>query len=574
MVMKHTFIFILLTGLLAVMSIFAGTAQAATITAKTDRMNITIDETFNLTFMADGSVDDEPDFSPLKKDFDILSQSQGSNISIINGDYKKTTSYTLTLMAKRAGNLLIPAIAFGKDSSQALALSVGAASTTPGGADADIMVEVKPSRNSTWVQGQVVIDVKLMSALNLRQYDISKPDAGKFDVSVESLGDAKQYQTTRGNRNYLVIEQKFAIYPQQAGKLTLQPFVAQVEAVTQSRNTFDPFGARSKIMRARSNPITISVTDMPAQFNGKTWLPASEVQLVEEWSPSPPVFKVGEPVTRTLNIFADGLTAAQLPPLMGADINGIKQYPDQPVLNNDKSATGIIGGRREKIALIPTRAGSFTLPAIEVSWWNTKTGTTEVARIAEKNIQVLPGSAAPAPANNATLPEESAPAIEQTGDALPAAVITDTTSRKYLWLSVFLATGWLVTGLAWWYSGRQSKPVTKISKKEKRPANAGKSAIKHACENNQAAACKDALINWARQNLSADINNLGDIIAIMNNRQETALAKEIALLNVALYSSRTSSWQGHNLWQALEKISAKNDKSSSDTHSALEPLYR
>ncbi|HEX5638091.1 MAG TPA: BatD family protein, partial [Gammaproteobacteria bacterium] len=558
-----------LRNILYLLFMIWSTANAATITAQTDRMNITIDEAFNVTFTADGSIDKEPDFSPLKKDFDILSQSQGSNISIINGDVKKTSSYTLTLMPKSAGNLTIPAISFGKDTSQPLAISVGAAATTPG-QQADLILEVTPSRTSTWVQGQIILTVKLMSAINLRQYNPPIPDAGKFDVSIESLGDAKQSQTTQGNRNYLVIEQKFALYPQQAGKLKIEPMLAEVEAVLQSRNYFDPFNTRSKIMRARSRPIEIFVQDMPAQFAGKTWLPASDVQLVEEWSPNPPVFKVGEPVTRTLNLFADGLTAAQLPQLMGGDINGIKQYPDQPVLNNAKSSSGIIGGRREKIALIPTRAGSFTLPAIEISWWNTKTGVTEVARLEARTVQVLPGNAATTPS---VIPDEQFPVIENTGDAMDESVSVVNTTNNWLWVSVFLASGWLLTGLAWWYSRYHAMPEKVVTKKTGSPT-ASTSAIKKACDHNQAAQCKTALINWAQQTLSADILNLDDFITCLNPATDAHLIQEIERLNAALYSARPAGWQGRALWQQFQSLHINKASAASDTDSGLEPLYK
>ncbi|MDQ1363741.1 MAG: hypothetical protein QG652_1603 [Pseudomonadota bacterium] len=560
--------------LLCLFVMFWSTANAATITAKTGRMNIAIDESFELLFIAEGDVDKAPDFSPLKKDFDILGQSQGSNVSIINGDFRKSITFTLTLMPKRAGNLLIPAISFGKDHSQPLALSVGAVSATPD-QQAELFLEVTPSHVSTWVQGQIILNVKLISAVNLRQYGISKIDTGKFDVTVETLGDAKQYQTTQGNRNFLVIEQKFALYPQQAGKLTIEPLLAEVEAVVQSRSYFDPFNTRSKTLRARSREIEINVQNMPAQFRGKHWLPASDVQLVEEWSPNPPVFKAGEPVTRTLNLFADGLTAAQLPSLMGNDINGIKQYPDQPVLNNDKSSSGIIGGRREKIALIPLHEGTFILPAVEIAWWNTKTGTTEVARLAEKTIQVLPGHATTV---SGSTPNEIIPDIENSNRDLSASPALDKLSAghpvTFIWLSGFLATGWFITGLAWWYFHHNIRPAKTVHKKKKELPDASRTAIRKACENNDAGTCKTALINWAQQNLSADINSLGGIMAKIDEPANAELIKEIQQLNSVLYSAHAVSWQGGNLWQTLHKLqTGKIMKTPSATH-ALEPLYK
>jgi len=45
----------------------------------------------------------------------------------------------------------------------------------------------------------------------------------------------------------------------------------------------------------------------------------------------------------------------------------LKAYPDQPVLKEQKKVDGMLAFREEKIALIPSKAGSYTLPAIENS---------------------------------------------------------------------------------------------------------------------------------------------------------------------------------------------------------------
>ena len=313
--------------------------------------------------------------------------------------------------------------------------------------------------------------------------------------------------------------------------------------------------------------------DIPAEFTGKLWLPASDVQLIEEWSPNPPVFKVGEPVTRTLNLFADGLTSAQLPELRGKDIDGIKQYPDQPVLNNDKNSDGVIGGRREKIALIPTRSGNYTLPAIEIPWWNIKTGKTEIARVAEKTIQVLP-------------------ATGNTGKQLTDAVIGDTestdphqlpqptnssqlfTSPWLIWLCVFLATGWLFTALGWWYSIARKKP--KISKLNKSNGNntATKADIRQACESNNAQKCRRALLSWAKHNLSVDINSLGDVIKHTTIQPYPLLVEELEKLNAALYRSNTPAWQGQKLWLELQSLPTHKTQPRVARKSTLEPLYK
>ena len=74
------FIFFAITA-----SLICVNSQAATITVTTDRASVGLNESFMMTFESDSSVDSDPDFSPLNKDFQILSRNSSSNLSIVNG---------------------------------------------------------------------------------------------------------------------------------------------------------------------------------------------------------------------------------------------------------------------------------------------------------------------------------------------------------------------------------------------------------------------------------------------------------------------------------------------------------
>lgn len=80
---------------------------------------------------------------------------------------------------------------------------------------------------------------------------------------------------------------------------------------------------------------------------------------------------VGDSLTRTLTLKAEGLSSAQLPALTATDVNGLRRYPDLPQLSNQITENGLIGSREEREALVPTRVGQVELPAVEVVWWNT-----------------------------------------------------------------------------------------------------------------------------------------------------------------------------------------------------------
>lgn len=559
--MKHHF-FIFLFLLASMQSVFA-----ATITAQVDRNPVGLNETLTIVFEASGSPDDDPDFSPLEQDFEVLGKSQSSNISYINGDYKKSIKWNVSVYPKRAGVITIPSINFGKDRSPALKLTVQQASAQATTADFLLETEIDPKQ--AWVQGQIVLTLRFLSGKNLSGYGIQKPKVENIDAVIEPLDEEKQYQTQRGTKPYLVIEQRYAIFPQQVGKLRIPPIIAEARLSTGTRSMFDPF-QRGETKRVRSKAIEIDVADIPKSFTGKNWLPANEVKLVEEWPENPPRFKAGEPVTRTVTLFADGLTSAQLPELTMPAVNGLKQYPDQPVTQDNKQHNAIIGIRQEKVAIIPTQAGSYTLPEITIPWFNTKTGKTEIARIAKRQIQVSAGELTQ-PAKPKT---PQAAAIETpvvSNDAFRPEATTQT-SGIWFWLSLFLASGWLLTSLAWWQKQRnQSSKETRQHKQIINSISKADKALKSACAKNDANACKDALIDWGRVLFPNEKpSSLGHLAGLAGE----PLKSRIDELNQSLYSSNQPNWQSGDLWEITRQLLQEVNNKNIPPVGSLEPLYK
>ena len=67
-----------------------------------------------------------------------------------------------------------------------------------------------------------------------------------------------------------------------------------------------------------------------------------------------------------------------LPTLDGATV-----YPEKPVNSSKDDGHWIIGRRQQGFAVIPQRAGTLTVPATTLKWWNVQTGRPEVAQIPE-----------------------------------------------------------------------------------------------------------------------------------------------------------------------------------------------
>jgi hypothetical protein len=82
--------------------------------------------------------------------------------------------------------------------------------------------------------------------------------------------------------------------------------------------------------------------------------------------------RVGEPVTLTLSLHAQGLGFEQLPELVLPQLEGAEIYPDKPVTRTRDDGTWLFGEAERKFAIVPTRAGTLRIPALSQAWWDTQ----------------------------------------------------------------------------------------------------------------------------------------------------------------------------------------------------------
>ena len=563
----------LLLAVAAVLALFSGFAGAATVTVKTDRNPVVLQESFQLVFEAAGDVDGDPDFSPLEKDFQVLSTSTSTSMSIVNTKITRTKQWQLTVLPLNAGNLVIPAISFGKDKSPQTLLTVMQGVTGAAGqALQDIFLDVEVAPESAYVQAELIYTIKLYRAIATSKETLSEPEPGVGNAIIELLEAGRSYEDFIQGRRYAVFERSYGIYPQISGTLSIKPVRFQAQVSTSSAFSLDPFGARARTVVRQSEPLQLAIKPVPGDYQGRHWLPATDVKITEKWSKNPLEFLPDEPVTRTVMLTAQGLTASQLPEMQEQLPADFKQYPDIPLLENRRTADGITGVRQQKSAIIPAREGSYILPEISLTWWNTETQTMETAVLPERRVQVA-ALEAEAVIEAPDLPDLDTAAPGQTvPDAAQTATAEDTAPPDvslWQWLTCILAVTWITTIVYILKNRRRPRPVTPAT--HTGDINEALKALKRACQDNDPQRAKAALLRWARARASAaPVTSLGDL----EQHSSEKLAAEIRDLSRRLYSRATDTWRGEPLWQAFlqERKTAGNE--TSPARGNLEPLFR
>lgn len=559
-------------GIAICAAVLASAVAAAEIEVRFDRENIHVGESFTAVFETDLVIQDEPDFTPLYRDFDIINTQRSQTYRFFQGQRTRENRWVVTLVPKRAGILLIPSIHFGPDATRERAIQVLERQQVAAGGG-EVFVEAAIEPNNPYVQAQSVLTVRLYRALRTSEASLSEPEAIAGEAVVKKLDD-KRFNLKRDEVPYVVNELRYAVFPQTSGTVRLAPIEFRGQVGRRRQFVFDfndlglkPLGADGRALVRRSEAIELQVRPVPDAFPAaRDWLPARKVQLSAAWAEEPPTFRVGEPATRILTLTAEGLSGEQLPALRWPLPGNFRSYPDRPEVTEQTAERVLIAQRKERVALIPDRPGPHVLPALEIPWWNTQANRLEKARLPEYRIEVLP------PAQVAAGP---APLGGTAGLVAPVPAVAPAESEASLpsLLLPLLACGWGLTMLAWWWERRRRVPFTRrpvTSEPRTADLRQARARLRSACVENDPAAARRALLLWGRclwprrPPLS-----LAELQAC-----EPALRKELVELNHALYRKGGGNWDGGPLWQLCEKRKPPPRTAVQAAASGgLEPLY-
>lgn len=562
--------FLTLVCLLIPSLFMSGFSYADQLIASVDRDTLGIQETFTLTIAADSRVSEKPDFSLLKNDFDILSNNESQFTSISNNGTEFKKVWQLTLAPKRAGKLLIPSFTVDKSVSDAIQINVSQKSQTQANGDESVKVTIDVSKTDIFVQEQILVTIKLISQVNLSQAEM-QPLEIKNAVVIPLSEKPKQYVSNINGKQHLILESNYAIFPQESGELIIPSLIYSVVPNVERDLWNDPFGRnRSNILRLPTEEQHITVKPVPGLAAGKSWQPANNLSLHETWSASLDHLKMGEPVTRTITISAEGLTGGQIAPLASNTIDGLTFYPDQPQNSDNKTAKGIEGTRVETTAIIPNHGGEFTLPEVNVDWWDVNSQSMKTATLPAKKINVL-GEASP---NINTISNNNASASAPENQIITKTEVV-TNINPWLWVStICFALLSLVLAMYALHLKSNLKAMQNeydqandiVSEKEKHIWD----LLKHAASNKDAGALRKNVLGWAKFHWpEASIHSLDDIAKLAGKLELTQALKN---LDELLYSNHpTDNWEPNQLLSLLNEC--RKERNTKRKSEGLKPLY-
>jgi len=552
--------YLLLVLALAIPSL--AVAQATGPVASLDRSTVGVGETVTLNIEVGDESSDEPDLSPLQNDFVILGTSTNHSLSIVNGRREAHTILGVALRPRREGHLTIPALAVGAQRTQPVSLEVAASSDpSAGAADRPVVLEAKAEPTQAYVGQQIDYTLRLYFAVNLADGQLGDPSAEGAEV--RRIGQDANYQNVRGGRRFNVIERHYAIFPQRAGSLEIQPPAFQGTAVDPT-DAGSFFGAGAPV-NAVAERLHVTVRERPSSSApDAAWIPARELKLGLEGLPPDGRGRVGQPITLTMRLDAVGMPFEALPALSLPKIDGADVYPDKAVTGGGTSGSWVTGRRQQGFAVVPTRTGTLHIPETTLHWWNVVTDKAEVATVPAHDIEIAAGTGTAGPGTGASAAQASTPPSTPDAVAAPASA-PSTTPWRWLFLAVLVL--WAATVAAWLFFGRRRRTsaVVTVSREPVREGPARAAFL--SSTSGDAATADRLLLAWA-QTIRPSLRSTGALAeALASGDQRDA----IAMLQRARFAS--GAVDGAALKTAFTRGFEWSGRPAGDGPSGLPPLY-
>lgn len=295
----------------------------------------------------------------------------------------------------------------------AAALATLASISSP--AAAQPILETVADRERVHVHAELAVVRRLLHSTPVRLLEALPVLEDMDGAMVVPHGPPEPVQLERAGVGLEGVRQRYSVFPERSGPLVIPEATVRVSVRGQAP------GDRAQVLRIVSSPMTIDVAPMPDSYpSNSAWFPAEDVTLRDEW-PETSDLVVGKPIDRVLTVTARGAPASAIPPLIARSPDAFRSYPAPAELDERADGT-VIGERVERRTLIPTSAGAFVVPSVEVVWWNTRTDTlaTTIAPVKRLTVTGSTPTASPeTPANPTPTEDFVAPSPAQEPETEP-----------------------------------------------------------------------------------------------------------------------------------------------------------
>lgn len=235
---------------------------------------------------------------------------------------------------------------------------------SPGYADEGIIVRLEAKPANPWIGQKVILQLDVLAKdgwaqlKTARHIDIPGGYVQRFETQGTRLQESIDGIDYSGQRY------EFLFFAQRDEKITIPAIPIDVEVKTWDQH------ASNEIQRLETLPVTLVVRNPPGLLSARGLVSTPDFSVGQKWQPEDTELAVGDAVIRTISLEASDVSGMVFTPLVHTEIDGIGGYPAEPIVKDDYYRGDLRGKRFEKVTYILEKAGSFSLPALEFTWWN------------------------------------------------------------------------------------------------------------------------------------------------------------------------------------------------------------
>jgi BatD DUF11 like domain len=372
------------------------------ITLSLDRNEATLMDSVTMLVKLSGvrKSDSRPVLKGLES-FDVTRAGTSSRVEIINGKVNAGIDYTYLLRPKKTGTFKIgPAEVKVKGKtyrSNAETLKIMEPVRSSGAHRGPLFLSAALLSKKIYVEEAAIYSLKLYCQKRVGDLSLNLPETEH--LTFKQLGKPVEYQGDYNGQSYKILEVRYALTAAEKGIYAIRPSRMNMTVFESRRRSpgslfDDPFFSMSssRPMTLDSEPLELEVVSLPeegrpAGFSGLVGNFEIESRL------EPSRIKAGESATLTVCLKGRG-NIKRMPDLKMPDLDQIKVYADQPVLEEKTDTKGLTGTKTMKWALVPETEGRYRIPPLAVSFFDTGKHKYSTIKTRPISLNVLPGEAA------------------------------------------------------------------------------------------------------------------------------------------------------------------------------------
>jgi len=269
----------------------------------------------------------------------------------------------------------------------------------------DIILRVAAKPPQVWVGQRVTLEVEVLAAGGWAQI----PTFGELRLPgayvLPMQGQGTRLQETIDGTGYTGQGYQLSVYPQRAGEIAIPAMPVEVRVKTWGAD------ASETVHQKRTPDLIINVTRPPGTDGIADLISTTELRAAQQWSLDGTTFQIGDAVQREVTRTANEVSGMAIAPLGVPALPGVGIYPAEPRVDDAVDRGGLIGRRTDTLTYVFERAGTVSIPDIEVIWWNIGAERLETATLPGLKAEVLPAPGATAGASASTGHPERSPVL-------------------------------------------------------------------------------------------------------------------------------------------------------------------